>query len=97
MTDHSAKTVLGLSPTRYGVASLVAACLAAASWPLVAGIGFGMVYVAILLAVAAVLSGLLGIGSGLYTKDPAAIATGALGLGIAGLGSSYVGWAMTHF
>lgn len=97
MSDNSAKSVLGLTSTRYGVVSLVAAGLAFASWPLSVVIGFVMVYVAILLAVVAVVSGLIGIGFGFYHKELAGIVTGALGLGIASLGVGIIGWAVTHF
>ena len=87
----------GQAPTHYGVASLIAMCLAFASWPLSVVIGFIMVYVAILLAMAAIVLGLIGIGSGIYHRKPIAIVTGALGMGLTCVGIGFIVHAVTHF
>ena len=97
MTDNSAKTLFGQSPKRYGVTSLAAACLAFASWPLMVVIGFVMVYVAALLAFVAVVSGLMGVGSGIYYKEYVGVVTGALGLALACSGVVFIISALTHF
>ncbi len=97
MTNKSHNTLFGQSPKRYGLASLIAVCLAFASWPLMVVIGFIMVYVAMLLALIAVVSGLLGIGSGIYYNEWLGVVTGALGVGLAGFGVWTVVWAVTHF
>jgi len=97
MTDNSAKTLFGQSPKRYGVASIGAACLAFASWPLMVVIGFVMVYVAALLAFFALVSGLMGVGSGIYYKEAVGVATGALCLGLARWGIGFVASARTYF
>ena len=97
MTEISTDTLFGQSPKRYGITSLIAACLAFASWPLMVVIGFIMVYVAILLACVAVVSGLLGVGSGIYYRAWPAVVTGGIGMGLAGFGVCSVVWAMTHF
>jgi len=97
MDEKSSNTLFGQSPTRYGVASLIAVCLAGASWPLMVVVGFVMVYVAALLVLVAVVSGLLGIGAGIYYQDWLGTTTSALGVCLAGFGIWSVVWAMTHF
>ena len=95
MTEESRKTLFGQSPKRYGLASLIAVCLAFACWPLMFVVGFIMVYVAMLLALIAVVSGLLGIGSGIYYNEWLGVVTGVLGVGLAGFGVCSVVWAVT--
>ncbi len=60
-------------------------------------VGFIMVYVAMFLALFAVVSGLLGIGSGIYYNEWTGVVTGALGVFLTGFGVWSVFWAMTHF
>lgn len=91
------KTLFGQSPTRYGLASLAAACLAFAIWPLMIVIGFGVVYVALLLALVAIVAGVLGIGSGLYYKQWPAYSSGALAIALIVFGGWYVASAITQF
>ena len=90
-------TLFGQSPTRYGLASVIAACLAFASWALIVVIGFAMAYVAGLLALVAVVAGVLGIGTGLYFRRWPGIVGGVLGLAMIGYGAWSVGRALTHF
>lgn len=97
MEEKSHNTLFGQSPKRYGLTSLIAVCLAVVSWPLMFVIGFIMVYVAMLLALIAVVSGLLGIGSGIYYNEWLGVGTGALGVGLAGFGVWAVVWAVTHW
>lgn len=97
MSEESHNTLFGQSPKRYGLASLIAVCLAVVSWPLMFVIGFIMVYVAMLLVLIAVVSGLLGIGSGIYYNEWLGVVTGAIGLVLAGFGVCSVVWAVTHF
>jgi len=95
---HSTKTTLfGQTPTRYGLTSLIAACLAYASWSLMAVVGFVMVYVAALLALIAVAAGILGVGTGTYFNEWRAAAAGSLGLVLIGFGLWSVVSALTHF
>jgi hypothetical protein len=97
MTDITANTLFGHSPARYGLVSLGAVCLAVACWPLSIVLGFGMVYVAMLLAFVAVVSGLMGVGSGVYYRDWVGIVTGALGVVLICCCVGYVGWSLAHF
>lgn len=97
MTENSTDTLFGQSPKRYGIVSLIAACLAFASWPLMVVLGFLMVYIASLLAVVAVVSGLLGMGSGIYYKAWPAVVMGGIGMGLAGVGVSFVVSALSSF
>ena len=97
MTDESPRTLFGQSPNRSGVASLVAACLAIVSWPLMVMIGFVMVYVAFLLALVALVSGLMGVGSGIYYLEWAGAVTGAIGAVLAGGGVCFVVAALSNF
>ena len=93
-------TLFGQSPARYGVASLIAAGLAFASWPLMIVFGFGMVYLAMLFALVAVVAGVLGVGSGIYYKGRLGIAGGLLGMlaiGLMALAGWYLAWSFTHF
>ncbi|MBR9803576.1 type II toxin-antitoxin system RelE/ParE family toxin [bacterium] len=86
-----------LFPRYCGSISLAAACLAFAVWPLLVVIGFGVTYLAVLLICIAIVSGLAGIASGLYLKEPAAAVLGAAGLGIAVTGMLLAISAMTQF
>jgi len=89
MTEKSRKTLLGLTPVRYGTVSLIAACLAFASQWLVVAVGvFLFLVVLIPLLLIGVVSGLLGVGAGIYYKDWLACVTATLGLGLVGL----LGW-----
>jgi hypothetical protein len=97
MTESSTNTLFGLTPKRYGFASLIAVSLAFASWPLMVVIGFIMVYVAVLLAMIAVVSGLLGVGSGIYYKEWGAVVAGALGAGLAVTGACSIVSALSKF
>ena len=93
-------TLFGQSPARYGVASLIAAGLAFASWPLMIVFGFGMVYLAMLFALVAVVAGVLGVGSGIYFQGRLGIFGGLLGMlaiGLMALAAWYVAWSFTHF
>ena len=97
MTEGSTNTLFGQSPKRYGLASVIAVCLALACWPLSVVIGFIMVYVSMLLALIAVVSGLLGIGTGIYYNEWLGVVTGALGVGLAGFGVWSVWWGLSNF
>ena len=97
MTEGPSNTLFGQSPKRYGLASLIAVCLAVVSWPLMFVIGFIMVYIAVLLALIAVVSGLLGMGSGIYYNEWLGVVTGALGVGLVVAGTSSVVSALSNF
>ncbi len=97
MTEKMTNTLFSHPPKRFGLASLVAACLAFASWPLMVVIGFIMVYVAILLALVTVVSGLLGIGSGIYYKEWPGVVMGAIGVGLVSVGACFIVSALTNF
>jgi hypothetical protein len=90
-------SLFGQSPTRYGVTSLIAACLAFGSWALVVVLGFAMAYIAGLLALIGVVAGVLGIGTGLYYRGWPGIVGGLLGLAMIGWGAWSVAWALAHF
>ena len=77
----SPNTLFGLSPATYGVASLAAALVALGSQLLVVVVGIAVAAVVMGLAVLlGVVSGLLGIGAGIYHKNLLAIVTGTIGL-----------------
>jgi len=97
MTESSTNTLFGQSPKRYGIASVIAVCLAVSCWPLMVVIGFIMVYVAILLALIAVVSGLLGVGSGIYYKEWGAVVAGTIGSGLAVTGAGFIVSALSNF
>ena len=83
-----------ISPTRYGATSLIAACLAWASWPLVLVVGVFLAICWVLpLAIVAVAAGLLGIGLGAYRKEVASVMS-AGGLALIGAGAWMVMNAM---
>jgi hypothetical protein len=94
-TESSADRLFGQSPKRYGITSLIAACLAFASWPLMSVFGFLIVYAAVLPAIVAVVSGLLGVASDIHYKAWPAVVTGGIGMALAGFGLWYV-WVITH-
>lgn len=97
MNETTTETLFGQSPTRFGVISLISAGLAVLSWPLMVVIGFIMVYVAGLLALTAILSGLLGIGGGLYFQRWSAVLPGAIGAGLAVAGAVLLAAAASSF
>ena len=97
MTDDSTKTLSGHSPNRIGIAALIAAGLAFLSWPLMFIIGFVMVYAAGLFALVAIVLGLLGIGTGIYFREPVAVITGALAVTLTIVGVSFIFSALANF
>jgi hypothetical protein len=97
MTEKMTNTFFGQSPKRFGIASLVAACLAFASWPLMVVIGFLMVYVAMLMSLVAVVSGLLGISSGIYFKEWPGVVMGTIGIGLVSVGACFIVSALSNF
>ena len=93
MDDSHGKTLFGLSPARYGTVSLVSALLAWCSLPLVVVVGlFLELCLLVPLLIVAVACGLVAVGAGIYRKDTWAIATGAAGLALIGLGA----WAVSN-
>ncbi len=98
MAEHPQSKLLGRSPATYGIVSLIAACLAWLSWPLVIVIGvFLVIAVEIPLVSIAVVSGLLGLGAGVYHGNWLAVATSAVGLALIGGGVCFIVNALTHF
>ena len=87
MSEKSQKTLFGLSPAGYGITSLVAACLVFASSPLIQVIGIFLELCILLpLVLIVVVSGLLGIGAGIYHKNWIAVVTAILGMALIGFG-----------
>lgn len=81
MSDQPINTVFGLSPARLGIISLISACLAWASLPLIVVVGvFLALCVFTPLVLTSVVTGLVGVGAGIYYKNPVAILTATLGL-----------------
>ncbi len=98
MSDNPQPTLFGRTPTSYGTISLIAACLAWLCWPLVLVLGvFLVLVVEFPLVLIGVVSGLLGLGAGVYFQKPAAIATATLGLVLIGYGAWSVAYALMHF
>ena len=85
MSDQPLNTLFGLSPARFGITSLISACLAWASMPLIVVVGvFLALCVFAPLVLTSVVTGLIGVGAGIYYKNPVAILTAALGLLLVG-------------
>jgi hypothetical protein len=85
MSDRPSNTVIGLSSARFGIISLISACLAWTSIPLIVVVGvFLALCVFIPLALTSVVTGLVGISAGIYYKNPRAIFTATLGLLLVG-------------
>ena len=85
MSDLPSEIVLGLSPARMGITSLVSACLAWASLPLIVVVGIFLAFcVFVPLVLTSVVTGLVGVGAGHYYKNPVAILTALLGLLLVG-------------
>jgi hypothetical protein len=85
MSDQQSKTVFGLSSARLGIISLISACLAWASLPLIVVVGvFLALCVFAPLVLTSVVTGLVGVGAGIYDKNPGAILTATLGLLLVG-------------
>ena len=98
MTENSHNTLLGRSPANYGITSLILACLVFASGFLVVVVGVALAgAVMLLLALAGVGCGLLGVGAGLYYRDSVAIVTGTLGLVLIGFIVSWFVSAVMNF
>ena len=93
MSDESNNTLFGQSAVRYGMASLIAACLTFASQWLVVVVGIFLCLIALIpLALIGIVSGLLGIVTGLYCRHWAACATGTAGIVIIG----FVLWSLAR-
>jgi hypothetical protein len=85
MSDKSTNTVFGLSLARIGITSLISACLAWASMPLIVLAGVFLAFcVFVPLVLTSVVTGLLGVGAGIYYKDAVAILTALTGLLLVG-------------
>lgn len=97
MNDKPPNTLFGLSPATYGVASLAAALVALGSELLVVVVGVALAAVVMgLVVLLGVVSGLMGIGAGIYYKHLLAIVTGILGLVLIGfIVKSFVSALMT--
>ena len=93
MTEESHNTLFGLSPVRYGTVSLIAACLAFASQWLVVVVGVFLCLVAFIpLALIGIVSGLLGIGTGLYYGQWPGSVAGTVGVAII----AFVSWSLAQ-
>lgn len=95
MSDQPSQTVFGQSPARFGIISLVSACLAWASLPLIVLVGvFLACCVFVPLVLTSVVTGLVGIGAGIYHRNPVAMITALLGLLLVGGMGAFVSSAM---
>ena len=97
MADKSTNSLFGFSPAHYGIASVVAGCLAFVTVWVIFNQGPDGVFntrlssVAItLLLLFGVVCGFLGVGAGVHHKKWLGIVTGAVGLAISGYGASLV-------
>jgi len=97
MADNSQTKLFGFLPAHYGIASVVAGCLAFAIVWVIFNQGPDGVFntrlssVAIyLLLLFGVVCGFLGVGAGIHHKKWLGIVTGVIGLAIAGLGARIV-------
>ncbi len=85
MAEKSQKTLFGLSPAIYGIASLVAACLCwVCAILFVAVVGALVIYAQLPLALFGFVSGLLGVSAGIYHKNWLAVVTAVLGMTLIG-------------
>ncbi len=85
MSDKPPDTLFGQTPAIFGIVSLSAALVAVGSQLLVVVVGVALAAVVMLIAVLlAVMSGVLGIGAGIYYRHPLAIVMGTLGLVLIG-------------
>jgi hypothetical protein len=81
MSDQPLNKVFGLSPARFGITSLISACLAWASIPLIVVVGVFLAHCVFApLVMTSVVTGLTVVGAGIYYKNPVAILTATLGL-----------------
>jgi hypothetical protein len=95
MTDEARKPGWRLTPGRYGIVSLIAACLVYLCWPLVVVLGlFLVICVEVPLVLVAVLSGLVGLVTGAIHKDWIGVSAAAMGLSLMGLGAWLFSGAM---
>ena len=83
MSDKPPDSLFGQSPVTYGIVSLSAALVAVGSQLLVVVVGVAAV-VMLIAVLLAVMSGVLGIGAGIYYRHPLAIVMGTLGLVLIG-------------
>lgn len=99
MADTSQSTLLGLSPTRYGFASVISACIGGLCGVfLLPVIGWVLWFLVLaLFLVFAIVCGLLSVGTGLYYKHWLGTAIGAIGLAITGCGVWFVMGALTKW
>lgn len=97
--EKSDKTLFGLTPAKYGIASLISACIAViCGFFLLVVLGWVLWFLILFLSVlTAVVCGLLGVGAGIYHKDWLGIVTGSLGLVLIGFGSWRIMWAIMNF
>lgn len=87
MTEQSQKPGFRLSPGRYGIVSLIAACLVFVIWPLILVGGlFVVLCLEVPLVLIAVVSGLVGLATGASYKDGIGFAAAILGLALIGFG-----------
>ena len=87
MSEKSSKTLFGLSPASYGIASLIAGFLIIGDVMLLVASTSGgavFVFVPLVLVPFGVISGLLGIGAGIYYRDLLGSITALLGLALFG-------------
>lgn len=99
MIEKPKPKLFGLSPSTYGIASVVAACLAWTSVWLIFHQGpdfdrnnrFFMT-VAVPLPLFGLVCGLLSVGAGIYHKNWVGIVAGAIGLGMIGYEVWFLSW-----
>jgi hypothetical protein len=84
-------------PARYGIISLVAAVLAWATWPLLTVVGPLVGVVQVPLALLALITGLIGVGTGIRHGCAAEFMTGAAGLCLIACGACLAVHSIMHF
>lgn len=85
MSESPTNPLSGLSPARMGITSLISACLAWASLPLILVVGLFLALCATVpLVLIGVVTGMIGVGTGISGRNPVAIITGLLGLLVIG-------------
>jgi len=95
MTDKSCKPVWGITPGRYGIVSLIAACLVYLCWPLILVLGLFLVLcIEVPLVLIAVAAGTVGLVTGAIDKDWIGVSAAVMGLSLIGLGAWLFSGAM---
>jgi hypothetical protein len=95
MTEKSRTAAWRITPGRYGIVSLIAACLVYLCWPLILVLGLFLVLcVEVPLVLIAVAAGLAGLVTGAIYRDWIGVSAAVVGLSLIGMGAWLLSGAM---